>query len=339
MKYRKYGNTGTFSSALAFGAMTFGEGNRWKLGGLSQETSDKMVKECFDQGINIYDTADVYDDGESEQILGKSLAPYRDQVMIATKVRGRMGKGINETGLSRHHMSVAINKSLERLGTDRIDIYQYHGWDFAGNIDEILNTMEMFVQQGKVIYPGISNFSAWQIALFQTATKERGYAPYESAQMNYSLLNRDVEQEVLPFLKYSGMTLLSWSPLHGGILTGKYSRDERPKEGTRMGDRGIYFPYFDEGRGWDVVEELKEVAQEQGSKPSQVALSWLVEKGAVPIIGARTLEQLRENLESMNVVLTKEQIGRLDKVSGQREMYPGWMLKRQNGDRTFERME
>jgi len=197
MKYLKYGNTGTYVSVLGFGAMTLGEKNVWKLGGVNQELSDKMVKLCIDNGINLFDTADVYDEGDSERILGKSLRDYRDQVMIATKVRARTGEGINELGLSRHHMTIGLRKSLERLETKWIDIYQYHGWDVEANINEMIDTMQSFVDQGKVFYPALSNFAAWQIAYIQGIVEERGYARYESAQMNYNLINRDVEYSLI----------------------------------------------------------------------------------------------------------------------------------------------
>ncbi len=295
-----------------------------------------MVKTSIDYGINLFDTADVYDAGDSERLLGESLKGYRDQVMIATKVRGRMGEGINETGLSRHHMRIAIRNSLERMGTKWIDIYQYHGWDKAINIDETLDTMQLFVEEGLVNYPGFSNFTSWQMAEFQARVEERGYARYEVAQLNYSLLNRDIEYQELPFMREENLTLLAWSPLHGGVLTGKYKKGEKPPEGTRMGDRGFFFPYFQEEQGWKIVEEVVNIAKEQGAKPSQVALSWIIRQGHVAIIGAKTMDQLIENLESINVNLTREQIDRLNKLSEGRIMYPPWMVERQNQDRKFE---
>ncbi|MGC8663126.1 MAG: aldo/keto reductase [Thermoplasmata archaeon] len=333
MKYIKYGNTGIFVSALSFGAMTFGEKNLWKLSGVDQELSNRMVKFCIDNGINLFDTADVYEAGDSEIMLGKSLKGYRDQVLIATKVRGRTGEGVNEVGLSRHHMSISLNKSLERLGTSWVDIYQYHGWDSEGNIKEMTDTMQLFVDQGKVLYPAVSNFAAWQIAYIQGIVETKGYARYESAQMNYNIINRDVEYEVLPFLRYNKMTLLSWSPLHGGLLTGKYKKGEKPPKGTRMGDRGFFFPYFDEDQGWKILDEVENIANEQGCKPSQVALAWLMEKEVVVLLGARNMEQLQENLGSLDVKLKKEQIDRLDKISMPRTIYPNWMIERQNHDR------
>lgn len=338
MKYIKYGNTAAYVSVLGFGAMTLGEKNVWKLGGVNQELSDKMVKICIDSGINLFDTADVYDFGESEVMLGKSLRDYRDQVMIATKVRAKTGEGVNELGLSRHHMTIALRKSIERLGTTWVDIYQYHGWDSETNIDEMVDTMQSFVDQGKVIYPAVSNFAAWQIAYIQGKVEEKGYARYESAQMNYNIVNRDVEYEVLPFLRYSRMSLLSWSPLHGGLLTGKYRKGEKPPVGTRMGDRGFFFPYFDEEKGWMIVEEVERIAAEQGVKPSQVALSWLIDKRVIVLLGARNIEQLQENIASIDVNLTREQIERLDRISSPRSMYPNWVIERQNQDRKFEKV-
>ncbi len=333
MKYLKYGNTGTYVSALAFGAMTLGEKNLWKLSGVNQETSDKMIKISIDAGINLFDTADVYDAGDSEIMLGRSLKGYRDQVMIATKVRGRTGNGVNEIGLSRHHMTIALRKSLERLGTEWIDIYQYHGWDVEANINEMVDTMQSFVDQGKVLYPAFSNFAAWQMAYIQGMVESKGYTRYESAQMNYNIINRDVEYEVIPFLKFNKMSLMAWSPLHGGLLTGKYNRNEKPTKGTRMGDRGFFFPYFEEDKGWSIVEEINTIAKEQGCKQSQVALSWLLEKDVIIILGARNIEQLRENILALDVKLTKEQMERLDKISSLRSMYPNWMIERQNQDR------
>ena len=333
MKYVRYGRTASFVSSLAMGAMTFGESNLWKLSGIGKETADKMIKKCVDTGINLFDTADIYDAGESEKLLGAVIKPYREQVMIATKMRGRIGPGINQSGLSRHHMHIALRNSMERLETDWVDIYQYHGWDTFTDFDEILSTMERFVQDGKVLYPAVSNFSAWQMSTLQAMAQQKGYARYESAQMNYSLLNRDIEYEILPFMKYSKMTLLAWSPLHGGLLSGKYRKDEKPKEGYRMTDRGFFFPYFDDGRGWRIIDRVRKIAEDQGCKPSQVSLSWIVSKGYVALIGARTIEQLEENLESVNVNLKRSQIDSLDKLTVGREMYPNWMIDRQGSDK------
>lgn len=339
MKYTAIGRTGVHASVLALGAMTFGEKNPWKLSGLNQDIVTKMVTKAIDAGINFFDTADVYDEGESERLLGVALKPYRDQVLIATKCRGRLGKGINEEGLSRHHMKIAIRKSLERLDTKWVDIYQFHGWDAYVPIDEAIETMQDLVDEGVVNYPGISNFSAWQMATVQARCEERGYSRYETAQMNYTLLNRDLEHEIYPFLRFSKMTLLVWSPLHGGILSGKYSKEMKPVSGTRMGDRGFYFPPFDEVTGWSVIDAVKQVAKEQGVTPAQVALAWLLTKNLIVLIGARSLAQFDENLGALNVQLKPEQLDKLNKMTAPKILYPNWMIQRQGAGRSFPIIE
>jgi len=336
MKYAPVGRTGVYASVLSLGAMTFGAKNTWKLGGLDQITVDKMVKHAIDAGVNLFDTADVYDEGESEKTLGRALKPYRDHALIATKVRGKTGPGTNEIGLSRHHIKIAIRKSLERLETKWIDLYQFHSWDAHVPLEEPLETMQDLVDDGLVNYPGVSNFTAWQMATLQTRCEERGYSRYETAQMNYSLLNRDIEHEILPFMKHSGMSLLVWSPLHGGMLSGKYSRDAKPPSGTRAGNRGLYFPFFDEATGFDVVEKVKTIAKEQGAKPSQVAISWLANEGHIVLLGAMSLEQFDENLGSLDVQLTPDQLKQLDDATKPKVIYPNWMIQRQGAGRDFE---
>ncbi len=335
MKYTPLGRTGAHVSLLALGAMTFGSKNAWKLGGLSQETVDAMVKRSIDAGVNLFDTADVYDEGESEKALGRALGPYREQVILATKVRGKTGPGVNEIGLTRHHINLAVRKSLERLGTSWIDLYQFHGWDPHVPLDEPLETMQDLVDRGIVNYPGLSNFSAWQMATLQARCEERGYARYASAQMNYSLLNRDLEHEILPFLRFSGMSLLVWSPLHGGVLAGKYAKDVKPPSGTRMGDRGLYFPFFDQEKGWSVVDKVKELAKAQGCTPAQIALAWLLERKHIVILGAKTMEQLEEDLGALSVHPTAKQLDEIDALTKPRALYPGWMIERQSSGRAF----
>jgi len=287
MKYTPLGNTGVDVSVLAFGAMTFGSKDAWKLGGLSQDIVNKMVSRAIDAGINFFDTADVYDEGESEKTLGQALQSYRDKVLIATKVRAKTGSGINEVGLSRHHIRLGIRQSLVRLGTKWVDLYQFHSWDAHVPLDESLETMQDLIEEGLVNYPGVSNFTAWQMATAQARAEERGYSRYETAQMNYSLLNRDVEHEILPFLKYSKMSLLVWSPLHGGVLSGKYSNKDHKPAGTRAGNRGLFFPFFDENTGFEIVERIKQVGKEQDATPAQVALSWLLSKGHIVFVGSQ----------------------------------------------------
>src|SRR6266851_3101798 len=305
MKYTSLGSTGVDASVLALGAMTFGSKDAWKLGGLDQDSVNKMVSRAIDAGINFFDTADVYDEGESEKTLGKALQFYRDKVLIATKVRGKSGPGINEIGLSRHHIQQAVRQSLERLGTSWVDLYQFHSWDAHVPLDQSIEAMQDLVEEGLVNYPGVSNFTAWQMATVQARAEERGFSRYETAQMNYSLLNRDIEHEILPFMRFSKMSLLVWSPLHGGALTGKYARGSKPPGGTRMGNRGLFFPFFDETTGFDVVESVKRVAREQDATPAQVAISWLASQGHIVLLGARTMDQFEENLGALDVHLTQ----------------------------------
>jgi aryl-alcohol dehydrogenase-like predicted oxidoreductase len=339
MKYTSLGRTGVHVSLLALGAMTFGSKNAWKLGGLDQDAVNAMVKRSIDAGVNFFDTADVYDEGESEMTLGRALAPYRDQVILATKVRGKTGTGINEIGLSRHHIRIAVRKSLERLGTSWIDLYQFHGWDPYVPLDESIVAMQDLIEEGLVNYPGISNFSAWQMATVQGRCEERGYSRYETAQMNYDLLNRDLEHEILPFLRFSRMTLLVWSPLHGGLLSGKYTKDGKPPTGTRMGNRGFYFPFFDESTGWTVIDKVREIAVEQGCTPAQVALAWLFERRHVVLLGVTTMKQIEENLGAVDVHLSPKQAEQIDAVTKPRAMYPGWMIERQSAGRAFPLVE
>ena len=335
MKYTALGNTGVDVSVLALGAMTFGTKDPWKLGGLDQDVVDKMVSRAIDAGINFFDTADVYDEGGSEKTLGNALQPYRDKVLIATKVRGKSGQGINEIGLSRHHIHQAVRQSLERLGTNWIDLYQFHSWDSHVPIDESVETMQDLIEQGTVHYPGVSNFTAWQTATVQARAEERGYSRYETSQMNYSLLNRDIEHEILPFLKYSKMSLLVWSPLHGGVLSGKYANKDSRPQGSRVSNRNLFFPFFDENTGFDIVERVRQVGKEQDATPAQVALSWLLSKGHIVLVGAKTMEQFEENLGALDVNLSKDQIGKLDELTRHRVQYPNWMIERQSTGRTF----
>jgi len=339
MKYTSLGNTGAHVSLLALGAMTFGEKNTWKIGGLTQDSVDRMVSRAVDAGINLFDTADVYDEGESEKALGRALKAYRDQVLIATKVRGKSGPGVNDVGLSRSHVRLSIRKSLERLNTKWVDLYQFHSWDAQVPLDESIEAMQDLVEEGVVNYVGVSNFTAWQMATIQARCEERGYSRYETAQMNYSLLNRDIEHEILPFMRFSKMSLMVWSPLHGGALTGKYARGSTPPGGTRMGNRGLFFPFFDETTGFDVVESVKRVAREQDATPAQVAISWLASQGHIVLLGARTMDQFEENLGALDVHLTQSQMGEIDGLTKPRAMYPSWMIERQAAGRTFQTSE
>ena len=332
MKYTRLGNTGVIVSVVGLGTMTFGEKDISKLGTVPMEIANRLVKKAYDSGVNLFDTADVYEMGRAEEILGEAVKPYRKEVIIATKVRGKTGPGVNDVGLSKLHIFNSVKASLKRLDTDYIDLYQFHGWDSFTPIEESVEAMEQLIREGLVLYPGVSNFAAWQIAYIQGLVKAKGYTPYVSAQMNYSLLNRDIEYEVLPFLKYSKMSLIVWSPLHGGVLSGKYTDLEKPPPDTRLARRGM-FPYFNKEQLPPLLKKLEEIGKEVGATPAQVAISWLINKGGIVLIGVRTTEQLEENLGAVDVNLKASHIKELDELTALRSMYPNWMIERQNADR------
>jgi len=334
MRMRNLGRSGLIVSELCFGTMTFGE-NQWKLGGVDQKMANDMVARAIDAGINFFDTADVYSGGQAEEMLGQAIRGRREELVIATKVRGRMGPGPNDTGLSRKHIMTAIDQSLRRLGTDYVDLYQVHGWDARTPLEETLDALDVVVRSGKARYIGVSNYAAWQMALALGYSDARRQARFLSAQMHYSLLCRDIEEEVVPLLRDQGVGLLVWSPLSGGFLAGKYRRDEEPGAGTRFGDRGTWFPPFDRELGFKVVEKLREMAPKYNATPAQLALAWLLAKPWVTsvIIGARKPGQLDDNLGAVAVNLTAEDLAALDAMTAAPARYPRWMIERQAGDR------
>ncbi len=334
MEYTNLGNTGLIVSRLCFGTMTFGR-SQWKLGGVEQKTADLMVGAVLDNGINFFDTADIYSAGQSEEMLGKALGQKRQDVIIATKARGRVGPGHNDAGLSRRHLFDAIDKSLRRLGTDYVDLYQVHGWDALTPLEETMDALGDIVASGRVRYIGFSNYAAWQAALSIGIAERLGTARFRSAQMHYSLLCRDIEHEVVPLCLSEGIGILPWSPLSGGFLSGKYRRDAEPVAGTRIGDRGVWFPPFDRDLGFKVVEALNAIAPEIGATPSQISLAWLLRKPGVTsvIIGARSMEQLKDNLRSVDVKLDEKVFQRLEDLTAPKPLYPNWMIANQSQDR------
>ncbi len=334
MTYANLGKTGLLVSRLCFGTMTFGQ-SQWKLGGVDQKLADEMVRTVLDHGINFFDTADVYSAGQSEEILGKALGAKRQAVVIATKVRGRVGPGHNDAGLSRKHIFEAVEKSLKRLDTDYIDLYQVHGWDALTPLEETVVALGDIVRSGKVRYIGFSNYAAWQAALSIGIAERLSIAQFQSAQMHYSLLCRDIEHEVVPLCVDKGIGILPWSPLSGGFLSGKYKRDAEPAPGTRIGDRGMWFPPFDKELGFKVVDELRAIGSGIKATPSQISLAWLLRKPAVTsiIIGAKTMEQLNDNLRTMEIKLDDQSFGRLEDMTAPKPQYPGWMIGFQGQDR------
>jgi aryl-alcohol dehydrogenase-like predicted oxidoreductase len=319
VELRPLGNTGIRVSELCLGAMTFGRE-------ADEATSVKMVDRFLDAGGNFIDTATVYSDGVSEEITGRALAGRRDQFVLATKVRFAAGPGPNDVGLSRRHIRLAVEASLRRLGTDWIDLYQVHCWDARTPLEETISVLDDLVHEGKVCYVGASNFTAWQLAKALGLAEGRGLQRFVSLQPEYSLITRDIERELLPLCRADGLAVLPWSPLSGGILTGKYRKDEDLPQGTRGGDteEPITFTYKLDDRAWSIVEAVRKVAQETGKTEAQVALNWVVNRPGItaPIIGARNLEQLDDNLGAVGWKLEDEQWKALTWASAFPRGYP-----------------
>lgn len=326
MNYRELADTGVFVSELCLGTMTFGgQGQMWEvIGGLEQTSVDGLVHAALDAGINFVDTANVYAAGESETMLGKALGTRRHDVVLATKVRARMGPGPNQVGLSRLHMLQAVEASLTRLGTDYIDLYQIHRHDLLTNIEDTLRTLDDLVRAGKVRYIGCSNLAAWQLMKALAMSREQGLERFKCTQSYYSLAGRELEREMIPLLKDQGLGLLVWSPLAGGFLSGKFTRDSKDEAARRA---KFDFPPVNKERGFDILDVAKEIAGRHGVSVAQIALAWILANGAVTsvIIGARKPSQLEDNLKAVDVKLSSEDMKALDEMSKLAPEYPGWM--------------
>ena len=339
MRYNQMGNTGLFVSELCLGTMTFGEaqeGNMWgAIAGLDQGGVDAIVRRSIDAGINFIDTADVYSNGVSESMLGKSLTNLgikRSDVVIATKAYGAMGSRPNDRGASRGHIMDAVEGSLSRLGTDHIDLYQIHADDSVTPIDETLRALDDLVTSGKVRYLGVSNWEAWKIAKALGRSEARGWARFETLQAYYTIAGRDLERDIVPMLTSEKVGLMVWSPLAGGLLSGKYDRNSESKEGRRA---AFDFPPVNTDRAFDIIDAMRPVAAAHGATVAQVALAWLLHQPVVTtvIIGAKRMEQLEDNLKAVDVRLTDDDLAALDKVSALSPEYPGWMVAFQGGQR------
>jgi aryl-alcohol dehydrogenase-like predicted oxidoreductase len=334
MHYRAFGRTGLYVSELCFGAMTFGGQGFWEVvGKTAQQEADRLVGASLEAGINFFDTANVYSHGESEKILGKALGTKRKDVILATKVKGRMGAGPNDIGLSRGHIMASIDESLERLGTDWVDLYQIHGFDTVTPIDETMRALEDVVCSGKVRYIGCSNLAAWQIMKANGIAEKHDWARFDSLQAYYTIAGRDLERELVPLLNDQQMALMVWSPLAGGLLSGKFGRDQKAQEGTRRAS--FDFPIVNKERAWDCIDAMRKVADAHGTSVARVALAWLLAKKVVTtiIIGAKNEQQLKDNLAATDLVLTSDELSALDKVSELPPEYPGWMLAFQDRER------
>lgn len=349
MRYRKLGRTGLVVSEICLGTMTFGGDGFWKvIGAVQQNDVNTLVKTAFEQGVTFLDTADIYSDGLSEQVTGEAIkALPRDELVVATKLFGRLGnyspgersaeakrrfENTNVWGLSRKHVFHAIDASLERLGLDYIDLYQVHAFDPVTPIEETLEALDEVVKSGKARYIGLCNYAAWQIAKALGVSARKGIARYESLQMYYSIAGRDIEREVVPLAKDENLAILPWSPLAGGFLSGKYTRDAAPKEARRV---AFDFPPVDKEKAYDIIDVMKQIGDARGVSVAQIALSWLLHQKHVTsvIIGAKNETQLNDNLAATRVELSSDDLAKLDAVSALRPEYPGWMLQRQGGER------
>jgi aryl-alcohol dehydrogenase-like predicted oxidoreductase len=330
MEYRLLGGSGLKVPALSFGTGTFGDSrSRFKAFGTNgPEEAKRLVDICLDAGINMFDTADVYSDGAAEEILGYAIKGRRDQVLISTKATFRAGQGPNDVGSSRHHLTRSVEGCLKRLGTDYIDVFQLHGFDALTPIEETLETLDCLVRSGKLRYTGCSNFSGWHLMKSLAISEKRGFPRYVAHQAYYSLIGRDYEWELMPLALDQNVGAVVWSPLGWGRLTGKLRRGAAKPEVSRLNEKAAVDagPQIEDDYLFAVVEVLDEIAGETGKTVPQIALNWLLQRPTVStvIVGARTEEQLLQNLGAVGWALTPEQMTRLNQVSYQRPSYPYW---------------
>ena len=334
MRHLPLGRTGLFVSELCLGTMTFGgtEGMWSKIGTLQQSEAERLVGQAVDAGINFIDTADVYAGGASEQITGQALRNLkiaRDHVVVATKVFGETGPGLNMRGNTRGHILDAVKASLKRMQLDHIDLYQIHGFDPATPIEETVRALDQLVRHGHVRYVGVSNWAAWQIVKALGISERLGLARFESLQAYYTVAGRDLERELVPMLQSEGLGLMVWSPLAGGLLSGKYGREQQGEQGSRR--TSFDFPPVNKDRAWDAVDAMRGIAQARGVSVAQIALAWLLHQPQVTsvIVGAKRPDQLADNIRATEVRLSAQDLQQIDAVSKLAPEYPGWMLERQ----------
>jgi len=342
MKYRQLGRTGLYVSEICLGAMTFASeatGMWGAIGAVDQQGVDAMIARALASGVNFIDTADVYSAGQSEQMVGaalRNLGVKRSDVVIATKCFGEMGPGPNDKGASRGHIMDAVRASLDRMQLDYIDLYQIHANDPVTPVEETLRALDDLVSQGLVRYVGCSNWPAWKMMKAHGIADARGYARFETVQAYYSIAGRDLEREVVPMLRDQGMGLMVWSPMAGGLLSGKFTRDGAGPNGARR--VSFDFPPVNRDRAWDCIDAMKLIADARGVSVARIALAYVLAKPFVTtvIVGARTIEQLDDNLAAAEIELTADEVAALDKASALPPEYPGWMLERQGGRRAPE---
>jgi aryl-alcohol dehydrogenase-like predicted oxidoreductase len=336
MRYHLLGKTGLYVSELCLGTMTFGGAGFWKVvGTLGAKEVERLVGTALERGVNFIDTADVYSEGESETLLGGALATLkrpREQIVVATKVRGRTGAGPNEMGLTRAHIRAAIDASLRRLKLDHVDLYQIHGMDPTTPIEETIRALDEVVRSGKATYVGFSNLPAWLAAKALTYAEAHGLARFQSAQVYYSIAGRDIEREIVPLAEHFGVGILPWSPLAGGLLSGKFDPEKKGPADARRAS--FDFPPVERDRLGKVLGALRTVSQATGHSVARLALAWELTRPFVTsvIIGAKNQEQLVDNLAAVDVTFAADHLKLLEEASALPPEYPGWMVTWQNRD-------
>ena len=327
MDYRQLGSSGLRFSELILGTMGFGGSGQFRgVGEIDLDGARRQIDLALDAGVNVIDTADIYSSGAAEEIIGQALGTRRDRVLLATKARFAMGSGPNDAGLSRHHLIEACEASLRRLQTDHIDLYQVHEWDGQTPLEETLGALEQLLHSGKVRYVGCSNFAGWQAMKALGIARQKGMPEFVSQQVYLSLQERSAEYEIVPSAIDQGLGLLIWSPLAGGLLSGKYRRGQPPPAGSRHASEWSEPPVYSEDKLYDTIETLVEIAGARGVSAAQVALAWLLARPGITsvVVGARTDEQLADNLAAATLELTQEEHERLEAVSRPPLIYPFW---------------
>ncbi|MCU1337939.1 MAG: oxidoreductase [Bryobacterales bacterium] len=321
--------------------MTFGTGKGIfaAVSKVGPELADQLIGKTLDAGINFFNTADGYTGGQSEEMLGKALGAHRKDVVVSTKVGFRTGEALIHQGLSRQHILASAEGSLKRLGTDYIDVYLVHRVDVNTPVEETVGALDDLVRQGKVRYVGFSNWPAWMAAKAVGLQKQHDYARFRAAEVYYSLVGRDVEYDIVPFLEDAGIGMMVWSPLAGGLLSGKYTRENPQGDGGRL--TGVDFLPYDREKAYAVVDKLREIAKAHNASPAQIALAWLLRKRGVTsiLIGANKIAQLEDNLGAVNIQLTAEQMSQLDELTAPAPLYPHWFTARVQDPQVMEAVQ
>jgi aryl-alcohol dehydrogenase-like predicted oxidoreductase len=340
MKYNFLGNTGLVVSELCFGTMTFGGKGYWEaIGKIQQQEVNDLMKVVVDSGINFIDTANVYSYGESEKLLGQSIKDLglnRNELVIATKVRGRMSESVNNVGLSRYHMFQSVDESLKRLQLDHIDVLYVHGVDPKTPVEEIMRSLNDIVLTGKVRYIAVCNWAAWMVMQALGIAEKQGWNKFVGMQYFYALAGRDMERELLPLAADQNLAVMPWSPLAGGFLSGKFTRNTE-KAGDSRRDT-FDFPPINKERTYDIIDVIAEVGKQHNVSVAEVALAWVRQQKGITstIIGAKNIDQLNANIKSTTLELTADDLKKIDEVSALPKEYPGWMVERQSADRELK---